>query len=285
MSEEMKDPRYKMLQAELRGLNTRLDALLNINTPKPFVMDIMNPISKATAFTDTRVECGGADLISISTDGDLTDVSYKILHVDGSTSREVEASETPQFPGPVTAVFITNDEAEAGKYVRVARINGSQLSLAAFQHGTPMAVNVTAGKRLFYAEIEEYTSGAPGYFETDQAWGTTPTLSFVGNPAVQHVMIHTIKYQITPTNAVTYQLWLLEAASAVDEQAEAEIIFASDAGQVGGTIYHWVAGGSPAKLPIIARLTTAGTIYYMIDWSAAPGNSSGYIRVYGEVLG
>ena len=283
MSEEMKDPRYRMLQSELRGMNSRLDALIQIQKPKDFILDLFS-ISKAAAFTETRVECGGADLIQISSDGDLTQVSYKILHVDGSTSKEMEAAESPHILGPIVAVFVTNDTAEAGKTVRIARNQGNPAALAAIKHGTPGAIVIASSKRQFYAEIEEYTSGAPGYFETDQAWGTTPTLSFAGSPLVNHILIHTIKHQITPTNAVTYQLWLLEAASAVDEQSEADIIYDSGAGQVGGTIYHVVAGGSPSKLPISARLLTAGEIYYMIDWSAAPGDSSGYIKVYGEVL-
>jgi len=273
-----------MLQAELRGLNTRIDALLNINRPKPFILDLKT-ISKAAAFTDTEVECGGADLVQISTDGSLTDVSYKVVHLDGSTSREVEAAESPKVLGHINALLITNDTAEAGKTVKIIRMQGPIAALAALQHGTPMAIEIATSKRLFYAEIEEYTSGAPGYFETDQAMGTTPTLSFVGSPAVKNVMIHEIRWQITPTAAETYQLYLLEDASANDEQQESEIIFDSGAGMVGGTIYKQVLGGSPSKLPTLARLATAGTIYYMTGWSGAPGPSSGYIKVFGEVLG
>lgn len=282
--EDLKDPRYIALQAEMRGMNSRLDALINQGMPKSFVLDT-RILSKASTFTDTEIECGGFDLIKISTDGDLTDVSYKILQRDGSTSREVEASEMPQFLGPVDAVFVTNDTAEAGKTVKVARIQASPEALAALPHGTPMAVSIATSKRMFYAEIEEYTTGAPGYFETDQAMGDTPTLSFVGAPAVLHIRIHTIKWQITPTAAETYQLYLLERASDNDEQQESDIIFDSGAGMVGGTIYTQVPGGSPAKLPIDVKLDTAGEIFYMTDWSGAPGNSSGYIKVYGEVLG
>jgi len=138
---------------------------------------------------------------------------------------------------------------------------------------------------MFYAEIEEYTTGVPGYFETEQVWGTLPTLSFVGAPAVLHIRIHTIKHQITPDGAQTYKLWLLERASDNDEQSESDIIYASEDAVTAGEIVCVVPGGSPAKLPIDVKLGTAGTIYYIIDWSAAPGNSSGYIKVYGEVLG
>lgn len=284
MSEKILDPRFRALQSEMRGINSRLDALINIGKPKPFILDIQS-ISKAATFTETRVECLSYDLIQVSTDGDLSEVSYKVLQMDGGTSAEMEAAESPHILGPISAIFVTNDTAEAGKNVRVARYKGSQAAIAAIKHGTPTAISVSASSRSFFAEIEEYTTGTPGYFETDQAMGTEPTLSFVGAPAVLNILIHTIKWQITPANAVTYQLYLLERASANDEQQEADIIFDSGAGMVSGTVYVQVAGGSPAKLPIMANLETAGTIYYMVDWSAAPGNSSGYIRIYGEVLG
>jgi len=284
MAEELKDPRYKALQTEMRGMNSRLDALINQGMPKPFILDI-KILSKASTFTASEVECSGFDLIQISTDGDLTDVSYKIEQLDGTKTRELEAAELPQFLGPVTAVFVNNDTAEAGKTVRITRIQASPEALAALQHGTPMAVSIASSKRMFYAEIEEYTSGAPGYFETDEAMGDIPTQSFVGAPAVLNIRIHTIKWQISPTAAETYQLYLLERASANDEQQESDIIFDSGAGMIGGKIYTQVPGGSPAKLPIDAKLDAGGEIFYMTDWSGAPGATSGYIKVYGEVLG
>jgi len=282
--EELKDPRYIALQSEMKGMNSRLDALINQGMPKNFVIDIREK-SKASTFTDTEIEIGGFDLVKISTDGDLTDVSYKILQLDGGTSLEVEASEMPQFLGPASTLFLNNDTAEAGKTIRITRIQASPETLAALQHGTPMAVSIATSKRMFYAEIEEYTSGADNFFETDEAMGDLPTLSFVGAPAVLHLRIHTIKFQISPTAAETYQLYLLERASANDEQQESDIIFDSGAGMVGGTIYTQVPGGSPAKLPIDVKLDDLGEIWYMTDWSGAPGASTGYIKVYGEVLG
>ncbi len=282
--EELKDPRYIALQAEMRGMNSRLDALINQGMPKAFVLDTRTK-SKAATFTDHEIECGGFDLIIISTDGNLTDISYKILQLDGSKSREVEASALPKFLGPVDSVFITNDTAEAGKTVTITRIQGTPEALAALQHGTPMAISIATSKRLFYAEIVEYAVGADNYFETDQAMGDTPTLSFVGAPAVLNIRIHTIKWQMNPTAAETYQLYLLERASTDDQQQESDIIFDSGAGMVGGTIYTQVPGGSPAKLPIDVKLDDLGEIFYMLDWTGAPGNTGGYIKIYGEVLG
>jgi len=280
----LQDPRYKALQTELMGMNTRLDAIINQSMPKAFVLDIKT-ISKATTFSDTEIECGGFDLIKISTDGDLTDVSFKIIQLDGAKSLEVEASELPQFLGPVSSVLITNDTAETGKTITITRIQAASDALAALQHGTPTAVSIATSKRMFYAEIEEYTSGADNYFETEQTLGDLPTLSFVGTPAALHIRVHTIKWQISPTAAETYQLYLFERASENDEQQESDIFFDTGPGMVGGKIYTQVPGGSPAKLPIDVVFGTPGEIPYLTAWSGSPGNSTGYIKVYGEVLG
>lgn len=280
----MKDPRYKMLQSELRGMNSRMDALINVLSPKPFVMDI-NTLAKAAVFALTRVECVGADLVQISTDGDLTNVSYFIVHLDGSVSLEMEAAESPHFLGPINAVLVTNDTAEAGTNIRVARYQASQAALSAILHGTPAAVNIAAASRMFYAEAVEYVVSLANIFEDDEPLDAAlPTHFMTGNPLAVHIKIHTIKYQMTPTNAVTYQLYLLEGATAEAEQQEAEVIFDSGPLQAAGGVYLWVAGGAPAELPVMARLTAAGIIWYKIDWSAAPGDTDGYIRVYGEVL-
>lgn len=286
MVEPILDPRYRAMISEQRKTNIQLGALVNILKPKDFVMDIVSE-SKASTFTDKRVDCIGADLIQLSTDGDLTDVSYKIVQVDGATSLSMEASESPHILGKIAAILVTNDTVEGGKNIRIARFQGSQAALGAIQHGTPTAISIATSKRMFYAEIEEYTTGAPGYFETEQdiLAGVVPTLSFVGSPLATNIMIHEIRWQITPAAAETYQLWLFEDASGNDEQMESEIIFDSGAGQVGGTVYKQVMGGSPAKLPTMAKLATGGTIFYALDWTGAPGNSTGYIKVYGEVLG
>ncbi len=284
MSEAITNPAFRAMIAEMRGINSRVDALINLMGPKPFILDLFN-LDKAAVFADTRVECIGADLIQISSDGDLTDVSYKIVHLDGSVSLEMEAVESPHILGPVNAVLVSNDTAEAGMTVKVARNQGAIAALAAIQHGTPSSTVSAAAGRMFYAEIVEYVVGADNFFEDDEPIGAVaPTHNFVGVPLVTHIMIHGVKYQMIPTAAVTYQLYLLEGATAEAQQQEAEIIYDSGPGIVGGDIVNWVAGGAPSRLPVMARLTAAGTIWYKLDWSAAPGNTAGYIRVYGEAL-
>lgn len=285
MSEEMKDPRYRMLQAELRGLNTRMDAFIETQRPKAFVADLIS-INKAAAFADTRVECIGFDLFQISSDGDMTDISYKVVQLNGTTSLAMEAAESPQFLGPISAVLVTNDTAEAGRTVRITRFQGNIFALAAIKHGTPLSMTAAQSGRLFYAEQVEYAVSALDLFEDDEPLGAVaPTHFFAGTPVTAHnIMIHTVKWQFTPTAAETYQLYLLEGATAEAEQQEAEVIFDSGAGMVGGVVNLWVAGGVPTRLPVMARLTVAGTIWYKIDWSGPPGNTDGYIRVYGETF-
>lgn len=285
MSLELRDPRYVALQMELKQLNFQMGKLVSALEPVAFILDI-GTISKAAAFADSEVMCQGSNLIQISTDGNLRDISYKVLQLDGRTTVEMEAAESPHILGPVTSVLVTNDTAEAGKTVRIARYRGSPGALAAIQHGTASSVSigsVEASEKAFTAEKADY-DGVLNYFETDQALGTTPTLYMTGTPAATtSAQIYTVKYQFTPTAAVTYQLYLLEDSQADDQRSESNIIFDSGAAQASGTIYI-ETGGASAKMPINVKLATAGRIWYLIDWSGAPGNTTGYIKVLGEVL-
>lgn len=276
-------------QQHLKELQLIRYGMMGNRTPSNIVLQggvhhEQDTIDKASTFTDTAKLTDGFNLIQISTDGDLTDISYKIQELSGDIGVSIQASLSPHLVGHNLRVLVTNSEAETGKTVYIDKYELPWSMLSAIQHGTPRSVAVSAGARSFYAEKTEYTSSANNYFETDQPLGTTPTLSMVGFPAAEYIRIDTIKYQLTPTNAVTYQLYLLEDAQANDEQSESDVFFDSDSAQASGTRYIQVAGGSPSKLPITIKLATAGTIYYLVDWSAASGDTTGYIKVYGEVL-
>jgi hypothetical protein len=144
---------------------------------------------------------------------------------------------------------------------------------------------VVIGEKLDY-------DGTANYFETDQAFGTTPTLtmSLTNNSVIpiSKFLLTEVNYQLDPTNAVTYQLYLLEAASADDYQSAGDVIFDSGAAQADNTHYLWVQGGSGTttsyKLPRIVNLSVVNTLYYMIDWSGAPGDTKGYIKIRGYLL-
>jgi len=157
--------------------------------------------------------------------------------------------------------------------------------------GINRVVTAVTGEKLDLA-------GTSNFFETDQALGTTPTLSIsvvtsTGQP-VKKFLLEEVQYYMNQTNAVTYQLYLLEDSSADDVQQYTDLVFFSPAAQADITMYSYrtsglqagIAGAEAAqyKLPRIVELATAGTLYYMIDWSGAPGDTLGYIKIKGRLL-
>ena len=141
-------------------------------------------------------------------------------------------------------------------------------------------------------------AGTNDYFETDQNLTTLPTLSMelstsTGEP-VKKFLLEDVQYMMDPTNAVTYQLYLLEDATADDVLQTTDIAFWSPAAQADSVNYRYNTGGYQAaigtaevaqyKLPRIVELATPGTLYYMIDWSAAPGDTKGFIKIRGRLL-
>ena len=240
-------------------------------------------VSKGTAFTTNEQLIGNCNLIIVSTTGASADVSFRVMGPTGKFSDEYELRLQDYWIGYATRIDLINDAAEAGTNIFVdfylAPISLLNAIKRSFITGT-----IIAKPQLFYAAVEDFTA-VDNEFETDQPLGTTPTLSFPTTPATaQYARIDTIRYQLTPTNAVTYQLYLLEDNQANDENSQADVFFDSGAAQASGTIYIQVAGGSTSKLPITINLRDIGTVYYLVDWSAAPGDTTGYVRVYGEVL-
>jgi len=126
------------------------------------------------------------------------------------------------------------------------------------------------------------TDGTSDYFETDQALGATPTLYIPLTPSdVKNFVLESVRFYMNPTNAVTYQLYLLEDAQADDVTSYGNVVFDSGSGKAADTIYITARGD---KLPMLAKLATAGRLYYMIDWSGAPGNTPGFIEIRGRVM-
>jgi hypothetical protein len=160
------------------------------------------------------------------------------------------------------------------------------------------AANKTAG--IVYGEKAEYAYSSNNYFNTDQAMGTTPTLTFTvsgqdGRP-VKNFWLDSVKFYFDVNGGVhTYRLYLLEDNSADDVQQFGDIAFDSAGSKAEATAYRWSHSGGgaegagatvDAQLPRLVRLATNGTIYYMIDWSADPSGSSvqGYIKLRGRPL-
>ncbi len=134
--------------------------------------------------------------------------------------------------------------------------------------------------------IEFYLVDADGtgnVFETDQAVADTPTLTLTtDDPRVSKFEIMDITFYMNQTNAVTYELMLLEGAVADDVTSLSKLVWTSGAAMADVTRY--VRVNNEDELPKIVELDDEGLLYYMLDWSGAPGNTPGFVRVRGRKL-
>jgi hypothetical protein len=141
------------------------------------------------------------------------------------------------------------------------------------------------------------TDGTDNVFETDQALGDTPTLSIDLSCTSEHKIrkfrLESINYYMNPTAAETYTLYLFEDASADNVQNLADLVFQSPAAQADSTLYWYRSGayGTPPgigtvdfTIPSIVSLGVPNKIYYLLDWTGAPGNTPGFITVRGRLL-
>lgn len=139
-------------------------------------------------------------------------------------------------------------------------------------------------RQMIYGELVD-TDGTGDYFETDQAIGATPTLYLQMYPTtIKKFKINSIRYYMNQSNAVTYELYLLENNSADNVQNLADVVFDSGPLQADSVSYMVIEGDGSGKLPIIVNLADAGKLYYQVDWSGTPGNTPGYVLVRGEKL-
>jgi len=165
------------------------------------------------------------------------------------------------------------------------------------EHGDSVRDGVNRISTVVRGELID-ADGSANVFETDQALGDTPTLSITlststGRP-VKKFLLEDVQYYMNQANVVTYQLYLLEAATADDVEQLTDVAFWSPAAQADSVMYRYASSGYQAavgtaevaqyKLPKIVELETPNTLYYMIDWSGAPGNTSGFIRIRGRQL-
>jgi len=124
-------------------------------------------------------------------------------------------------------------------------------------------------------------AGAGDFFETSQTKTATPTLlldTYRSHPTMRTGLIKRIHYRLNPTNAATYTLRLWREAIAADYQSNLHLLYESPPLQADDTDYD------RAELDIPMWLTTPATLYYSIEWTAAPGNTSGFIEVTGEKI-
>jgi len=136
-----------------------------------------------------------------------------------------------------------------------------------------------------YGSKEDF-AGTSDFFETDQAITDTPTLKFtVANKdgdTIERVKITEVSIYLKPTNSVTYQMYFFEDADADNVESLSRLVFDSGSAKASDTVYKYnIQSG---KVPFYANLGTDNTLYYLINWSGAPGDTLGFIRARGELV-
>lgn len=132
---------------------------------------------------------------------------------------------------------------------------------------------------IFYFYRRDIVLG--GDIETDQAITDTATRTldtFRFPRDLDKGILTAIKVYMEPTAAETYQLYLLRGAAADDITQRSYVIYDSGALMAGDTWYHDFRLKKPFKL------VGKGLLYYILDWSGAPGNTLGFIEASGEQI-
>ena len=135
-----------------------------------------------------------------------------------------------------------------------------------------------------YGSKEDF-DGTSNFFETDQSITDTPTLTFtVANhdgDSLQRIKVTEVEYYMNPANSVTYQLYLFEDAKADNVESLFHLVYDSGSARADDTVY--IDLPASGKTPFYVNMATLNTMYYLINWSGAPGDTKGYIRIRGEV--
>jgi hypothetical protein len=119
--------------------------------------------------------------------------------------------------------------------------------------------------------------GTRDYFETSQTKTDTPTLVLIVNPpTMKSGIIHRIHYRLNPTNAATYTLRIWRAAAAADYESNLNMLYESPPLQADDTDYD----RTQVDIPFIC--VWPASLFYSIEWTAAPGNTMGFIEITGE---
>jgi len=91
-------------------------------------------------------------------------------------------------------------------------------------------------------------------------------------------VIKRIRYRLNYVNAETYTLRLWAASETGDYESALHLLWESPAAQADDTEYTLDATDF-GEIPFILR--RAGRIYFSVEWTGAPGNIQGFIRVDG----
>ena len=135
-------------------------------------------------------------------------------------------------------------------------------------------------ERMFYGVAIDL-DGTGADFEDDEALGsgTASTHNFTITPAFKYIRLETVRYLMNQTNAVTYQLHLIEDRIANAYTEQSRCLFSSGAAQADNTLY--LRSLDANDLPCLGVLDTPGTVEYKVHWSGAPGDTPGFVRIMG----
>jgi len=127
----------------------------------------------------------------------------------------------------------------------------------------------------FIATFSQDTDEATPTLETDKSKTDTPTIYLSATePVFYRGRILEIGYRLNPTNAVTYTFMIFEKNIANNYESNSRMLYESAAARVDDTDYR-------IECDIPFNLWTAGRFYIATDWTAAAGNTTGYLRIAG----
>jgi hypothetical protein len=172
---------------------------------------------------------------------------------------------------PIKRLFVTN-VAQPGREAILA-LGGD----ASFD-----AEPIRAGRKIFTYELLD-EDGALNIFEANQAKVVLPTLWFnqgVDPPDMREGILQRIKIRLNCTAAVTYTFRLWDAAingAVTPYLQEQACIYEMDFPGLDDVPYNIIM-----NRPF--GLADEGALWYSIEWTGAPGNTMGDIKIQGELI-
>ena len=140
----------------LKQIGDQIEALRKEGAAAPANIQVLGKyyydsqtISKASTFTDTDVDIEGFNLVQISSDGDLRNVSYRVRKSDANLTPTIEASLNPHITGFAKRVLVTNDTAEAGKTVFIEKFLVQPGQTPSIWHGSSQPGSGSASEARF----------------------------------------------------------------------------------------------------------------------------------------
>lgn len=191
------------------------------------------------------------------------------IRINESTKDSIDLTYTKSINTPIRRFFITN----------VAQAEGETLILALGGEAAFEAVPMRQGLSGIFRYIRYSEDGAVDTFQTSTSKTDTPALqltTFRVTSDLKSGKINRIHYRLNPTNAATYTLRVWCNADADNYRSNLQMLYESPALQVDDTDYI------EEDLDIPFNLTVVGIMYIGIEWTAAPGVTSGFVEVSGE---